>query len=39
LVRHVDPAGRRHGLATTMSDDLETAGRLLLKGWNGATTG
>lgn len=27
------------GSPTTMSDDLETAGRLLLKGWNGAPTG
>ena len=27
------------GSPTTMSDDLETAGRLLLKGWNGTTTG
>lgn len=27
------------GSPTTMSDDLETAGRLLLKGWNGAAAG
>jgi AcrR family transcriptional regulator len=27
------------GSPTTMSDDLETAGRLLLKGWNGAAPG
>jgi len=27
------------GSPTTMSDDLETAGRLLLRGWNGAAAG